>query len=179
MVDTSTNIDAKLGVSNLVKTNQNQSGEPHDSSLIAAPTKSRQNLDHWSTNNGSIIYSQSELVKNHFMAHNSKPKSLAFSESQQVSSGANCDLTSAQPSQHYNLSKYTKRGCLQAATDEKVVANNCNYRTLRPAKVNSTNKNQLIPDQNNSTGDDHNPDSSNESQKNWSNESGTASDLLF
>lgn len=177
MVDASSNIDDSLGVRNLVKSSQQQQAvsrqkDPNVASS-AAPLKSRQNLDHWSTNNGSVIYAQSELVKNHLSAQHSKPTSSS-SESQQHKS----NKMSGQAT-HHSLSKYIRADQANGVT--KSSANNADYQTLRPAKYNKRRSYQPDPKATSTTNGDGADQaiSSETPTTNWSDGSGATSDLLF
>lgn len=177
MVDVSAaDIDDNLGVRKLVKPSRLSDSQDEPAATGAPATATRQRPDQWSSNNGSVIYSQSEVVKSHLLAQGSRSKNSGAGESQHGGAGL-----SATQAQHHSLSKYIKANGLSAA--ETAPSGNPNYQTLRPAKYGK--RRQLAgaalnrADSTTTTSDNSDSTASGDAQAatNWSNE--TTSDLLF
>lgn len=134
------NIDNKLGVKGLVVENRNP---------LPPTTKPRVTLDHWSANNGSIIYAHPSLLKNGFNSSNSTTNTnleTRDKDSQSITMSNATGATIATTKQYNNniSALYLNGNCRlngQSRENQKVAINGDEQLNCNNLKSNDSNNN--------------------------------------
>lgn len=170
------NIDTKLGVKNLVVPNRRS---------VQPVAKSRLVVDQWSANNGSVIYAQSNTIKNSFSTTNGNDQMTGIrpKESQvnfKISSMStvylnNHNILAGQESDNVNSNDLSNKQQLENGVNTIHLNNTSTTTTNHQSQSNGKSINGALPAIQNQENDLNNHVSSNK----WSNGTCTTSDLLF
>lgn len=170
------NIDHKLGVKNLVVSNGNSNINKPPSLPIA---KSRNNVDQCSaTNNGSVIYVQSNIIKNGFNSFNGKNISTSSHNSiiNNFDSNSRHKDSQQHDSNHNTINSKSNNNYSQSTINPKTPVDI--HRQTNGKSTNEINNTLNSPKNNHNSKEDLNNIVNNSNK--WSNGTlSTTSDILF
>lgn len=176
-------IDNQLGMKKLVQTPTTANGLSEGRQLLAPAAKARQQLDQWSTNNGSIILAQPDGVKNHYAPNSDNGIGRGEGVANSISRATN-NLNQSYMTLGRNRNKLKAMHLQQSIKDHtstQRVALGQQYSSTRLSNGDSHQGANSVdePTCHMDTLPDHEQDQEHNDQIKWSDKGVTMSDLLF